>query len=166
MASSASSYQTVVTMPSAAAVDPTPPKAAPCSWAAVAMAKASVKAAAPSRAQAKAPATAAPAAKRVLKATVEPPSAKPADARARTSAIAPEASVETAPIPKASTVVEAEQTASAAAAAVEKRKKALQKKLRQIQDLEERQKSGAVLDTEQTQKVATRAALEAELQAL
>lgn len=72
---------------------------------------------------------------------------------------------EPAPTPAVLTEPAHEQTSSLATA-TEKRKKALQKKLRQIRDLEEKQKSGVKLDDDQAAKVASKEMLELELENL
>jgi len=61
---------------------------------------------------------------------------------------------------------EAAPAATSAPAAAEKRRKALQKKLKQIEDLEDKQKNGVTLDKDQQQKLASRAAIEEELRQL
>jgi len=57
-------------------------------------------------------------------------------------------------------------TTSAQAPDADKRRKTLQKKLKQIADLEEKQRNGRTLDAEQTAKVASKAAIEAEIKQL
>lgn len=59
-----------------------------------------------------------------------------------------------------------EPATTAAKSDVEKRKKALQKKLRQINDLEKKAENGTELNSEERQKLATKAALEEELKEL
>jgi len=125
---------------------------APVSWAAKAAAAAAPKAKAASNAPSKATDKSAGA-----KAAPAPaaPSAPAASPPATATVAEPAAATEATAAP-----------ASGQAAANEKRKRALQKKLRQIEDLEERKKGGATLDAEQEAKVASRAALEEEIEQL
>lgn len=105
-----------------------------------------------SEAQAKEPSAASPAAEKAVASSPASPAAKKA----------PAAESEPAPAAAAAPAVVASEPAPAAASA-DKRKKALQKKLRQIVDLEERQRKGEKIDDEMKAKIASKAAIEAEI---
>eukprot|EP00930_Biecheleria_cincta_P009595 TRINITY_DN11135_c5_g1_i1.p1 TRINITY_DN11135_c5_g1~~TRINITY_DN11135_c5_g1_i1.p1 ORF type:complete len:462 (+),score=141.78 TRINITY_DN11135_c5_g1_i1:85-1470(+) len=101
-------------------------------------------------------------------ATAPVPKQAAASSQAAPAAKAPAAASEPAPAAVATPAAAASQPAppvpaASAALSADKRKKALQKKLRQIAELEERQTKGETLNKEELAKIGSKASIEAEM---